>query len=228
MVLSELDVIILNSTSVFHGNTQDFVLPFADAGLRNVFIMVAPTHLNRADAQIAKLKQDGSKYKNVYVVPLATNQSSAQHLAAAKAQLDSIGSWQKLSQKFFLINNLDYVKNISKSQLQKMLVYDEVYNVRPMLVDSVISGDANLPALGVKQENAEVYVTSAVKEFGIRHRATGLFLMCADCLENSLPLLLAATHKNGVQTTVEPVSIYDLLHYFANVGVAATLFSENN
>lgn len=214
MLLSEIDVIIFKTQE----SLKEVVAPLLEA--RRVFVIVEPHKINHEDSELAKLKTKYPPFKNVFTVPIAKNISSAAHVLATVEQLNSL--YGTLSEKFLLIEN-DSVAPVTQ-HIRNMLSYDEIYQVKPMLVHAVNSSDEKLPALAFMQKSAEVYATGAVNQRGKTFRASGIFLICASCLETNLPILLAATHNNGVQLTVEPVKIYDLLHYFSNVGIAATLF----
>lgn len=214
MLLREIDIIIFKTQE----SLREVVGPLLEA--KRVFVIVEPHKINHEDSELAKLKTNFQQFKNVFTVPVAANISSAMRVMATVQQLNSL--YDALSEKFLLIEN-DSAEPTTQ-HIRKMLSYDEAYQVKPMLVDAVNSSDEKLPALGFVQEKTEIYITGAVNQRGKTFRASGLFLICASCLETNLPILLAATHNNGVQLTVEPVKIYDLLHYFSNVGIAATLF----
>jgi len=218
MLLSEVDVIIMKSV----GNLESAVLPFLEA--RRTFIVVPPHKLKEEQGRLTKL-QAGMAYSNVFILPLTVNASSAIRILAAIQYIESVSD--KISEKFILIENSAVCNNVNCGSMwpKKLLEHDDVYDIKPMLVQGVLSDDEYLPVLGIQQERMEAYITCTTKASGKRYRATGVFLICIDCLHNNLPLLIAATHKNGVHITPEPIKIYDLLHYLSNVGIPATLYS---
>jgi hypothetical protein len=219
-LLNEVDVIIMATA----GDLVNEVIPFTDA--RHVFVMVPPHKLKEEDFTLGTLKQQGC-YENVFIVPLAENASSAVRVSAAIQQIRTSYDTIKLSEKIILAESSTACDcfNRGSKLINKILKYNEVFDVRPILVDSILSDNEQLPVLGTQQEKSEMQVTCATYESGKKYRASGLFLICVDCLDNNLPLLIAATHKNGVHVTPEPVKIYDLFHYLFNVGIPATIYS---